>query len=89
MGTKKRLKKLEAAVRALPKEKWLIDRIVELSAEQTELRMRKQLRETTEHIVRQVVEEVGRMMPDESAVQRVVDKAVRKAVHEALRERDD
>ena len=82
MGMKKRLRRIEVMVRNLPPEKWLIDRIVALSAEQVELRMRGLLRETVERTVRQVGEEMDRRMPDPKEVERMVEDVVRRVFDE-------
>ena len=68
MGTKRRLKRLEKAVAQLPQEKWLIDRIVELTTQHVEEKVKAQLRETTERIVRQVGDELDRRLPREADV---------------------
>ncbi|MFK8000432.1 MAG: hypothetical protein AB8H86_12600 [Polyangiales bacterium] len=80
MGTKRRLKKLEKAVSRLPQEKALIDRIVELSAQRVEEKVREQLRDATERIVSQVGDELDRRLPREADVRGLLAEVMREVM---------
>ncbi len=91
MGTKKQLKRILAVVRSFPQEKWLIDRIVELTTRKQEENLRRQLRETSDRlteqivcqVVKEVVEQVGRHFPSEEQVRKLVREEMAHALQDA------